>query len=469
VSAFLGGGDALRSWRQGVLVNHGGKSCPPKQAGRLAAWSVCMASRLFLLVMIGAAMLADSPARASRFTTLSSFAEAPGRLGAAGNPYAGLVRGPSGTLYGTLYAGGAGGAGAVFMLSPPLPGHTSWTQTLIHHFSAKGAADGAHPMGALILGEGGVLIGTTSAGGGAGNAGGGTVFALHPPPEPGGAWRETVLSVFPSVNGVGAAPAARLFQDENGALYGTTTTGGIGFGSVFRLAPPSAPGLPWSRTDLHVFRGDAEDGGLPLSGLTQGADLALYGTAQAAAGDNGGGTIYRLAPEAGSQGQWRKTVVFRFPAGGAYGSQPVGDLIIDGGGALYGAASSGGAKGAGIVFRLNPPALGGVWTFSLLYSFTGHFGDGGPQGGVAFGRHGTLVGTTASAARLQQGTVFQIIPGMDAAQSWSETVLARFPTRPAGGGLFPVGDLVGDGRGDFFGVTETGGAGGVGTVFEVAP
>jgi hypothetical protein len=326
------------------------------------------------------------------------------------------------------------------------------------------AQDGAHPLGAVIVGDAGVLYGTTSTGGGPANHGGGTVFALRPPTAPGGVWAETVLTVFPTRNGVGATPAARLLQDQSGALYGTTSTGGDGQGSAFKLTPPVSAQGAWTRTDLHVF---GDDSAVPISGLTQGAEGALYGTTQYSGGRLGSGTVYQLTP---SSHGWTEQTVFTFPAGGAYGASPAGDLLADKDGALFGTATLGGTHAAGTVFRLSPPSAGRRdWSCALLYNFTERVGDGGPQGGLAWGAGGTLIGTTANAARHQQGAVFQLIPGMDRAQSWSETVLARFPTKPSGGGLFPVGDLVGDGLGSYFGVTETGGAGGRGTVFQVQP
>jgi uncharacterized repeat protein (TIGR03803 family) len=426
-----------------------------------------MIRRTLHLMLACAALAPWHPASAANFHALYQF-NAPGGASLDGaNPYAGLVRDEAGNLFGTLYAGAAAGAGGVFMLAPQANG--GWAETLIHSFSTTGGADGAHPLGSLILGPAGVLYGTTSTGGGPGNTGGGTVFALRPPLFPGAGWTETVLTVFPGKHGTGGAPAAHLLLDASGALYGTTTMGGTGAGSVFRLAPPAPGQANWVRTDLHVFGGSG-DGQTPISALTADAAGALYGTAQDSADrQSGAGAVYRLAPPRDGETAWTETIVFTFPASGTFGSMPNGDLLMDKSGALYGTASAGGNKGAGTVFRLAAQAPGQAWRCTVLHNFTEHFGDGGPQGGVVFGRGGALIGTTANAARRQQGAVFQLIPGTDAGQSWSETVLARFPTRPAGGGLFPVGDLVADGNGDYFGVTEMGGAGGVGTVFEVRP
>jgi uncharacterized repeat protein (TIGR03803 family) len=389
---------------------------------------------------------------------------------AAQTPYAGLVRGQAGRLYGTSYGGGAAGAGAVFELSPPGPGRGAWTETVIHGFARPGANDGAHPAAALILGAQGVLYGTTSTGGGPGNAGGGTVFALTPPALPWAGWTARTLFVFPRVNGAASAPAGRLLTDGSGALFGTTMAGGLGLGSVFRLTPPVSGGGNWTETTLHAFGSQPLDGATPLSGLVADGTGALYGTTAETAGRPGDGTLYRLTPPPAGQGAWSAQILFNFPANGAYGSRPDSDLTIDARGTLFGTTVGGGTRGNGAVFRMAPPAhAADPWHVSLLYSFTGHFGDAGPEGGVVFGPRGTLLGTTGGAVKYQHGAVFQLIPGTDAHQSWSEQIIARFPSVPRGFGLFPVGDLIPDGAGGFFGVTELGGKAGMGTVFEVTP
>jgi uncharacterized repeat protein (TIGR03803 family) len=473
---------------------------------------------LLLCAGLGVAGGAPIGAYGASLVTLHSFAPSGQGASSSSVPYAGLVRDGAGNLYGTTYAGGAANAGTVFELSPPASGRTGWTARTLYCFGPPGlsgsprAGDGSHPMGPLVLDPHGVLYGTTSSGG----SGGGTVFALSPPAGPGDEWTETVLARFPAGHG---SPVARLLRGEDGSLYGTTLAGGTGLGSVFRLSPPAfgqsvlgqsvpGPSVPgpsvagpsgwtqtgwtqtgwiqtgWTMTVLHEFTAARLDGDTPLTGLAADSHGALYGTTEATAGAPGRGTVYRLTPPADGQGAWREEVLFNFPASGAYGDRPDGDLTIGGDGALYGTAASGGARGRGVVYRLRPPApgrdAGGSgrdtgWSCSLLTSFTGRYGDASPEGGVVFGPGGTLVGTTAGAVKYQQGTVFELIPGSDAHQSWSMQVLARlsllarFPQAPRGGGLFPVGDLVGAPDGAFFGVTESGGASGGGTVFEVKP
>ncbi len=98
-----------------------------------------------------------------------------------------LIFDTQGSLYGTTANGGSSNNGTAFKLTPPsasgirpltaaASGTGQWTETVLHNFAGS---DGANPQAGLIFGPGGVLYGTTSAGGKSGN---GTVFQVssHP-------------------------------------------------------------------------------------------------------------------------------------------------------------------------------------------------------------------------------------------------------------------------------------------------
>jgi uncharacterized protein YceK len=178
-----------------------------------------------------------------------------------------LIADESGALYGTTALGGNSacsvlGCGTVFKLTPPSQGETAWTETVLYSF--KGASDGANPFASLISGESGALYGTTLLGG-SGNCFGsecGTVFKLTPPAEGETVWTETVLYSF-NGGSDGNFPRASLIADERGALYGTTSSGGgsncPGFvcGTVFKLTPPAEGQTAWTETVLYGFKGRA--------------------------------------------------------------------------------------------------------------------------------------------------------------------------------------------------------------------
>ncbi len=85
-------------------------------------------------------------------------------------PYAGVIQGTDGNLYGTTYAGG-NGYGTIYNVS------TSGAFNNLYTFCAQsGCPDGQQPTGGLIQGTDGVFFGTTSAGGKDG--GFGTIFEL---------------------------------------------------------------------------------------------------------------------------------------------------------------------------------------------------------------------------------------------------------------------------------------------------
>jgi hypothetical protein len=169
-----------------------------------------------------------------------------------------LTVGPGGVLYGTTFTGGSGtpcltyessGCGTVFQLTPPVTEGGAWTETMIYNFSGTDG-DGAFPTAGVVLGENGVVYGTTGYGGSVTSGspciyygaisevtGCGTVFALTPPSSPGGPWTETVMHSFTGQNGDGGNPGP-LVLSPNGVLYGPATSGGAaGAGTIFALKP----------------------------------------------------------------------------------------------------------------------------------------------------------------------------------------------------------------------------------------
>jgi uncharacterized repeat protein (TIGR03803 family) len=450
------------------------------RAGTGQAWPNSGGASLFLIF---AALLFSSQLALAQFTQpgpeLVTGAKAPKETvlynftgGADGaNPNAGVIFGGDGALYGTTVSGGTlNYAGTVFKLTPPARGGTLWNKTLLHSFSSP--PDGSNPFAGVIFGSDGALYGTTVSGG---NSGSGTVYKLTPPTS-GTLWNETVLYTFTGTTD-GANPSnGSLIIDSSGALYGTTPGGGnSGQGTVYKLTPPTT-GTQWIETVLYSFMGGA-DGRYGSSSLIFDSSGALYGTT-AGGGNSDNGTVYKLTPPA-SGTVWNHTVLHTFAGvtspnnGNADGALPSpAPLIFDRSGALYGTTRAGGpcqncGLGFGTVYKLTPPARempsGTPWTETVLHFFEGSDGES-PDGGVIFDGRGALYGTTVGAG---WGTVYKLTPParrMPPGTPWTETILHSFSMAPDGN--FPYSGVIFDRHGAMYGTTRDGGTGN-GTVFKV--
>jgi uncharacterized repeat protein (TIGR03803 family) len=273
----------------------------------------------------------------------------------AATPAAGLIMDPHGILYGTTQGGGGSGNGTVFSLTPPAPRKKRWTEQVLYRFAGP-PNDGAMPVSGLLI-DGGELFGTTSVGGASSN---GTVFRLRPATG-GTGWTEEVLYAFKGGSD-GAFPTAGLIIDAAGALYGTTSQGGsnacqgAGCGTVFKLSPGASG---YTETVLHRFTGGS-DGIGPAAGLFADAKGNLFGTTIAGGTGcfaAGCGTVFKLSPPAAGGNLWTENVVYRF-RGGRDGERPAAGLVADKNGVLYGTTERGGTgcddAGCGIVFKFVP-------------------------------------------------------------------------------------------------------------------
>jgi uncharacterized repeat protein (TIGR03803 family) len=324
------------------------------------------------------------------------------------DPGAALVADKNGNLYSTTAAGGTGncveggatGCGTIFELVQPTSPGGAWTHRVLYSFrgnpSGKGNGDGNLPSGVVFDGAGN-LYGTTDGGGfcytpfDGGPICFGTVFELAPPAHPGGAWTESVLHRF-GENG-DSSPHGGVILDKSGNLYGTAYVGGAyGFGGVFGLRPPSVQGGAWTERTLYDFNNT--DGGAPNGSLIFDSAGNLYGTTLMGGSANQG-TVFELAPPTLPGGSWTETVLYSFQSSGD-GNSPLGNVIFDKAGNLYGTTWEGGSypDEGGIVFQLAPPtAQGANWTETILHIFG--TGDDGkqPGAGLIYGLDGALYGT----------------------------------------------------------------------------
>jgi uncharacterized repeat protein (TIGR03803 family) len=268
----------------------------------------------------------------------------------------------------------------------------NWTQNLLHDF--LGGSDGQYPYSGVLQDAKGNLYGTTASGG----AGYGTIFELSPGTD--GNWIYSIIYEFYS-NGApdGQGPWGPLTIDSLGNLYGTTQGGGeYGYGTAFKLSPSDG----WSETILYNFSEDY--GSFPQpSGVTWDSAGNLYGTTTYD-GVYALGTVYKLTPAAGF---WNHTVLHTF-TGGVDGAYPYQGLAIDSSGALYGTTSLGGIYGYGVVFKFQ--STNGKWSESELHAFTNGSDGSRPDGGVTLDPSGDVYGTALEGGTYDQGTAFEIKP-----------------------------------------------------------
>lgn len=186
---------------------------------------------------------------------------------------------------------------------------------------------------------------------------------------------EQALCAFQSGTDAEVPNPGSLVFDKAGNLYGVTEYGGdTGNGAVYELSPLQGGG--WTETVLYSFYGH-NDGADPVSGVVLDAAGNLYGTTRFG-GTYGNGTVYQLRPT--KSGNWKETVLHSFQGGSTDGAEPLGGLVFDQSGSLYGTTEFGGNSFQnyyGTVFELAHSGHG--WTERVLYSFQGKNDGGAPS------------------------------------------------------------------------------------------
>ncbi len=428
----------------------------------------------------------------------TEFAVLKGFEGSDGSsPLAALMEGSDGSLYGTTAYGGWGDAGTVFKLNKDGTGYQ-----VIKHFTpfygvpTRGETqDGAVPLAALIEGTDGSLYGTTSE---KGEGGRGTVFKLN---EDGSGYQILVHFKYrngSSVPNDGERPAAPLLEGSDGALYGTTQSGGVGGrGTIFKL---NKDGTGY-RT-LKSLSSDGAEGSGPCEALLEGSDGALFGGAWSRSSSvmfrlNKDGTGYtvlkRWSPEEprpawgpllkandggffgatlrGTNGMQQWGALFWVNSDGS-GFKVLTSVSLEGypgqveygvwlaqgiDGELYGTTSYGGNADRGTVLSVNQDGSG----FRVLRELSLNTADGrGPYAGVIEGRDGALYGTTRHGGSANSGTVY----GIDKNGS-NYRLLWSFQNGRDGSN--PTAPLLEASDGLLYGTAKNGGFGDNGTLFRI--
>jgi uncharacterized repeat protein (TIGR03803 family) len=375
-------------------------------------------------------LLSAHAAQAQTETVLYNFCSQAGCADGS-NSSASLTPDGAGNFYGTTTYGGLG-YGTVFELSPSEGG--GWTETVLYAFT--GGSDGALPYTSGVISDSvGNLYGTTFHGGANGI---GVVYELSPV---GGNWQETVIWSFEGA----ALPIGNLIMDASGNLYGLSENYG-----VFELSPNGSGG--WNEQIICNITS-------VTSALTMDSAGNIYYTGSS------GSSMYKLSP---SGGTWTVTAIHNFAGGTKDGSDPQGAPSVDSAGNVYGVAASGGAKNAGVVFKLSPIVTGkkkGTYTEKLLYSFKSGKDGSFPLAGIVFDSVGNIYGTTSLDGKSGAGTVFELVAPAGKA-AYKEKVLWSFNVTD---GTYPYASLTLDGAGNIYGTTWEGGSNEDGVVFEVTP
>ena len=311
--------------------------------------------------------------------------------------------------------------------------------------AAFGGINGGWLQSNLIADAAGDLFGTTAQGGASGF---GTVFELVKTAT--GYSAPVTLATF---NGNNAEYShAGLIMDAKGDLFGTTSGDGTSSnGTVFELVK-TATGYA-APTTLATFTGT--NGSVPMGGLVADAAGDLFGTT-IGGGTSGNGNIYELVKTA--TGFAAPVTLASFT--GANGRLPMGNLIRDAAGDLFGTTEFGGAKNDGTVFELVKTATG--WSAPVtLGTFNGANGQYSAAG-LVMDAAGDLFGTTRLGGANKQGTVFEL-----AKTATGFAAPATLVSFNATNGAQPMAALITDAAGDLFGTTRLGGASNAGTVFEL--
>jgi uncharacterized repeat protein (TIGR03803 family) len=255
-----------------------------------------------------------------------------------------------------------------------------------------------------------------------------------------------------------------LVRGSDGNLYGTAQQGGYyGAGTLYQVTPPGGFSV------LQEFIKGSDPVDAPLGEypgpLVRGNGSTLFGTDIANSGNGIAGS-----------GNWQNVYFFTTLAPYLMLSRCVfqngaimsGWLAEDGAGNIYGTATSDiGGAGAGFVFKCTPgftplPADGGG-QFSIFHAFAGSPGGGGHEGGtpqaLTLGADGNLYGITQSGGDFGWGTIYKLTPG------GMLTVLHSFQ---AGEGNTPKAALVQGRDGWFYGTNWWGGTYDCGTIYRIS-
>lgn len=329
--------------------------------------------------------------------------------------------------------------------------------TTLYSFSPRNSntnSDGAYPSANLLL-LGNTLYGTTQFGG---TSGVGSVFSINTDGTGFTNQHSFAGSFYDGANPVGGLIVS------GGTFYGTTSSGGGGnYGAVFSINTNGTGLSVLHNFSPPTYNGSNEtnsDGSFPNGSLLLSGNM-LYGAARSG-GISGSGTLFKIGTNGGGF-----TVLHTFT--NSDGSYPYGGLVLSGD-TLYGTTGAGGLGSNGTIFAINTDGTG----FTNLHSFSAESGspsnqynsDGsGPFAGLILSGN-TLYGTTSSGGSANSGTIFAIHTDGTGFTNLYFFTADPDPYYTNSDGADSETPLTISGN-TLFGVTESGGSLGNGTVFAI--
>lgn len=394
-------------------------------------------------------------------------------------PFGNLIQAGNGKLYGMTSTGGNTSNGVIFSFDP-----ADNTFTVVKNFDGT---NGAHPYGSLLQASDDKLYGMTLLS----NINSGVLFSFDPANN-----SYLNLGYLPA----GVNPHGSLIQASNGKLYGLTANGGTGNNGFIIAFDPATKYFDF----VDAFAGNGSKGSGPWADLIQAGDGKLYGTTNGG-GSSGNGVIFSFDPTAipfvngytkvkdfngadgarpygsfiqASNGKFygmtldggtsNNGVIFSFdPATNAYskakdlgtnasGNYPAGSLVRGSDGRFYGMTTNGGSGGVGVLYSFDPANS----TYAIMHNFDGSDGAN-PNGSLIKGANGKLYGMTTNGGGTNNGVIFSFDPVTAA-----YTKLKDFDGT---NGANPYGSLLKASDGNLYGMTNSGGSSGIGTIFSYEP
>jgi uncharacterized repeat protein (TIGR03803 family) len=342
--------------------------------------------------------------------------------------YGSLVQGSNGKIYGTTIFGGANGDGVLFEFDP-----TTGAYTKMHDFLAS--SSGSQPYGGLMISSNGLIYGITYRGG---IGGLGTLFSF-----------DIKTGVISKILDMGSGTAFNLnlcrgsmVELSNGKLYGATSK------YLFEFDPATG-------TMTNTFNLIGEGTVFILNNshyqLLKSANGKLYGV-ENSRGSNSCGYLFEFDPIS-----WSLTNKYDFTIPNRFAFSKTA-IVQAANGSLYGTIYSGGSFGVGLIYEFNPTNN----IFQIRHNFLGHTDGANPQGNFIRDSNGRFYGVTSGGGINGDGTIFSYNP---ATGTYSKIV--DFNNSITGSN--PLYGLVRASNNKYYGVTNRGGSGNLGVIFEFDP